>query len=547
MNIWFIIFICTIPTILSARIFRINNQCDQKLWFGTQGKPLIYSGGFEVNARSTKDISVPDGWVSGRIWPRTNCRSVNGKFTCSTGDCGAPTNGYGMACNGIGGQPPATLAEFTLNGWGGSDFYDLSNVDGNTISMTIRPIPGQYTRVNNPSLGKYNCGTATCIFDPNRCPPELQMDDGTGRKICASICAAIHNAQQRARHVHLQKIYNNPDTRSLVSPHDKVTPGRKCYVEKWPRSTQNTRYDEVFKSQCSDAYSWQFDDLASTFQCSKANYEIILCPDSNPVKSGEPGSNIQWNGKNWAMSCDFRGNDLTNVQISSHLCSRKCAEIQGCTHFTWTRYKGGTCWMKTGTVSKKDALTTNDQTMMCGVMNEEQEKNKGSTIQWNGKNWAMACDFHGKDLSKVQTTAELCGSKCVETQGCTHFTWARHNGGTCWMKTGAVCQKDAFATNDPTMVCGIRDDGQEKNRNLTIQWNGKNWAMSCDFRRNDLSYVQTSREFCGKKCAETPGCTHFTWTRYKGGTCWMKTGAVSKNDAFATNDPTMMCGVLTHA
>ena len=27
--------------------------------------------------------------------------------------------------------------------------------------------------------------------------------------------------------------------------------------------TLNTRYDEVFKSQCPDAYSWQFDDLAS--------------------------------------------------------------------------------------------------------------------------------------------------------------------------------------------------------------------------------------------------------------------------------------------
>jgi hypothetical protein len=48
-----------------------------------------------------------------------------------------------------------------------------------------------------------------------------------------------------------------------VSPHDNVTPGRKCYVEQWPRSTQNTRYDEVFKSQCPDAYSWQFDDFAT--------------------------------------------------------------------------------------------------------------------------------------------------------------------------------------------------------------------------------------------------------------------------------------------
>lgn len=80
------------------------------------------------------------------------------KYSC-IGDCGAASNGFGMTCNGIGGQPPATLAEFTLNGYGGSDYYDLSNVDGHTISMTIRPIPGQFTTVNNPSLGKYNCGT----------------------------------------------------------------------------------------------------------------------------------------------------------------------------------------------------------------------------------------------------------------------------------------------------------------------------------------------------------------------------------------------------
>jgi len=66
-----------------------------------------------------------------------------------------------MTCNGIGGQPPATLAEFTFDGYGGSDYYDLSNVDGHTIGMTIRPIPGQYTSVNNPSLGKYNCGAVS--------------------------------------------------------------------------------------------------------------------------------------------------------------------------------------------------------------------------------------------------------------------------------------------------------------------------------------------------------------------------------------------------
>jgi hypothetical protein len=63
MNIYLIIFTFIIPTIVSARTFRINNQCNQKLWFGIQGQPLIYSGGFDVDAGSTKEISVPDGWV----------------------------------------------------------------------------------------------------------------------------------------------------------------------------------------------------------------------------------------------------------------------------------------------------------------------------------------------------------------------------------------------------------------------------------------------------------------------------------------------------
>ena len=38
-----------------------------------------------------------------------------------------------------GGQPPATLAEFTLNGWGNQDYYDVSLVDGYNLQMSIHP------------------------------------------------------------------------------------------------------------------------------------------------------------------------------------------------------------------------------------------------------------------------------------------------------------------------------------------------------------------------------------------------------------------------
>ncbi len=47
----------------AARTFRINNQCSQKVWMGVQGEPLILNGGFELDARSSIDISVPDRWV----------------------------------------------------------------------------------------------------------------------------------------------------------------------------------------------------------------------------------------------------------------------------------------------------------------------------------------------------------------------------------------------------------------------------------------------------------------------------------------------------
>ncbi len=170
---------------------------------------------------------------------------------------------------------------------------------------------------------------------------------------------------------------------------------------------------------------------------------------------GNDGRKIHWNRYNWAHACDFHGRSLDNVKITPELCGPKCAQTKRCTHFTWTRYNGGTCWMKMGNVSKSDAFSTNDQTMVCGVVDRSSNGGTGSTIHWNGNNWAHACDFHGRSLDNVKIAPELCGPKCAQTKRCTHFTWTRYNGGTCWMKMGNVSKSDAFSTNDQTMVCGV--------------------------------------------------------------------------------------------
>ncbi len=72
---------------------------------------------------------------------------------------------------------------------------------------------------------------------------------------------------------------------------------------------------------------------------------------------------IQWNG-NWAMGCDFIGNNLTNAKTKGEDCSSKCKMTNGCTHYTWN---GGTCWMKKGPVNKQNAVQRSND-YVCGII-----------------------------------------------------------------------------------------------------------------------------------------------------------------------------------
>ncbi|KND02008.1 uncharacterized protein SPPG_09028 [Spizellomyces punctatus DAOM BR117] len=294
------------PANPNGRTIQVVNKCTQDIWIGMQGNPLPRDGGFFLPRGGVENVQVPSKWEAGRIWARTGCTTQsNGRLVCATGDCGSDFNGFGIACKGIGGQAPATLAEFTLLDGGRTDFYDLSNVDGHNIGIQIDAFG---TRVNNPDLGKFNCGNPTCRMDTSKCPPELQMTDSTGHTSCAAVYAAAHNAAQRAKFPALQNIFNNADTLSLVScscdcgpncgcqdprskhccspyNNDPNERGGKCRVEEWPLSTSPgagsafpARYDQVFKNQCPDAYSWQFDDHKSTYQCFTANYRVTFCP-----------------------------------------------------------------------------------------------------------------------------------------------------------------------------------------------------------------------------------------------------------------------------
>lgn len=121
---------------IQSATFTLTNQCTYPVWTGLlsgAGTPPLPTTGFPLESSQSNSVSIPPNW-SGRIWGRTLCSTdSSGRFSCVTGDCGSRT----VECNGGGAAPPATLAEFTLNGANGLDFYDVSLVDGYNLPMMV--------------------------------------------------------------------------------------------------------------------------------------------------------------------------------------------------------------------------------------------------------------------------------------------------------------------------------------------------------------------------------------------------------------------------
>ncbi|KAI9109614.1 hypothetical protein K1719_019244 [Acacia pycnantha] len=235
--------------------FTIVNKCSYPVWPGilsNAGTPPLSTTGFALQPGESNAVTAPAAW-SGRLWGRTLCtQDSSGKFSCVTGDCGSSA----VECGGGGAAPPATLAEFTLNGAGGMDFYDVSLVDGYNLPMTVEPQGG---------TGGGNCTSTGCEVDLNGgCPSELKVTyDASGGEegvACKSACEAFGEAEYCC-----SGAYATPDT---------------C---------KPSQYSELFKAACPRAYSYAYDDGTSTFTCASADYVVTFCagPTTSVMKSGK--------------------------------------------------------------------------------------------------------------------------------------------------------------------------------------------------------------------------------------------------------------------
>jgi hypothetical protein len=101
------------------------------------------------------------------MWARTGCSfDEKGVGPCEVGDCGNK-----LQCNGAGGVPPVSLAEFTI---GDTDFYDVSFVDGANVPIEVilcilQPIlyfqSHSESQINHLLLVSLCCGTELCTND----------------------------------------------------------------------------------------------------------------------------------------------------------------------------------------------------------------------------------------------------------------------------------------------------------------------------------------------------------------------------------------------
>ncbi|EGN91839.1 hypothetical protein SERLA73DRAFT_173302 [Serpula lacrymans var. lacrymans S7.3] len=238
---------------LAQRTFTVYNGCPFTIWpamfTAPGGNAPAYTTGWAANAYTAVSFSVPDNWTSGRIWARRDCDfSTNpGPNSCLDGGCNGglvcdPTTGTGV--------PPASLAEFTLGGTTGLDYYDVSLVDGYNLPISI-----------NNNVG---CGIADCPVDlgPN-CPAAIQGPyDSTGFPVgCKSACEANLDGDPS----------NSPNccTGSYSTPATCPSSGVEYYT--------------YFKDNCPNSYCYAYDESSGTaiFTCDaslNADYTVTFCP-----------------------------------------------------------------------------------------------------------------------------------------------------------------------------------------------------------------------------------------------------------------------------
>lgn len=195
---------------VNAATINIVNSCGDTITACAQSGSAAANCYVLNGGGGTQQIDVGSSWPAGAIW-------------------GTP--GSVDPATGVQARPQADLAEFTIGGSGGEDFYDISNVNAynEAIGITL---------------------------------PSIAPGDSPGPQHCVPINCTI---------VDLNSFCQPPNT--LTGP-----PGDGCQNTDGPGNSTTTG-TMAFKNACPDAYSYSKDDQTSTYTCGTGtNYAVTFCP-----------------------------------------------------------------------------------------------------------------------------------------------------------------------------------------------------------------------------------------------------------------------------
>ncbi|KAA1473397.1 Osmotin, thaumatin-like protein [Dentipellis sp. KUC8613] len=211
----------------ASKPFTVKNNCDFTVWPAYFGSPAASQAtGWEAAPGSSVTFTLPTGW-SGRIWGRRDCDFSGGNTqpnSCAVGGC---LGGLECSPNGGTGVPPATLAEWTLDA-SGTDWYDISNVDGADLRMSIT------------IGGNSGCTQPACLGNiVANCPSEIAVTHNGAVVACGSPCTSS-------------------STSAATCP-----------------------YWDFYHDNCPQVYAYAYDDNYALFTCPSASatsYTLTFCP-----------------------------------------------------------------------------------------------------------------------------------------------------------------------------------------------------------------------------------------------------------------------------
>ncbi|EPQ60498.1 Osmotin, thaumatin-like protein [Gloeophyllum trabeum ATCC 11539] len=121
---------------IPATTVTLTNDCGYQVdpaFFPQVLEGSTSTGGFPLAAGASQTVTLPSDW-SGRLWGRTGCNAAG---VCATGSC--PSGGEN--CTSPAPTGP-TLAQFTINGYAGYDYFNPTSDDNFNIPLTIEPGTG---------------------------------------------------------------------------------------------------------------------------------------------------------------------------------------------------------------------------------------------------------------------------------------------------------------------------------------------------------------------------------------------------------------------